>query len=95
MTPEFIVWLDHQEPQINGVWWSPQDVADIDGPTTVYTVGYVVRETDDWLVIVDQITDDGYTSQPLVLLTVCIIQRLKLPKGKINRDIPRISPTKD
>lgn len=87
MTPEFIVWLDHQEPHNDNVWWAPDDYLAIDGPATVFTVGYVMRETDDWLAITDQITEDRYTAQPLVLIKSCIVSRTKLKQGTINREL--------
>jgi len=88
MTPEFIIWLDHQEPHSENVWWSPDDHALITGPARVYTVGYVIRETDDWLAVAGQITEDGCTSQPLVLVKSCIIKRSKLKRGTFHRELP-------
>lgn len=87
MTPEFIVWLDHQEPYNDNVWWSPDDHKEIDGPVRVYTVGYILKETDDWLAVVGQITEDRYTSQPLVLVKSCIISRTKLRQGFLKDEL--------
>jgi hypothetical protein len=87
MTPEYIVWLDHQEPYSGNVWWSPEDHdTNITGPAHVHAVGYIIKETDDWLAIVGQITEDGWTSQPLVIIKSCIVIRNKLKQGTINRD---------
>lgn len=83
MTPEYIIWQDHHEPQSNNVWWSPEDVETITGPAIIHTVGYVVREQDDWLAIVREVTEDGWTSNPLVLIKSCIVFRKPLSKGKI------------
>ena len=87
MTPEYIVWLDHQEPYGDNVWWSPDQHAEITGPARVYTVGYIVKETDDWIAVVGQITEDGWTSQPLVLVKSCILTRTKIKQGTLPRDI--------
>lgn len=88
MTPEHIVWLDHQEPYSENVWWSPEDHnTNITGPARIHTVGYIIKETDDWLAVVGQITEDGWTSQPLVIVKSCILIRNKLKQGTITRDI--------
>ncbi len=88
MTPEYIVWLDHQEPYGDNVWWSPDDhTNNITGPARVHTVGYIIKETDDWLAVVGQVTEDGWTSQPLVLVKSCILTRTKIKQGTIPRDI--------
>lgn len=75
MTPEYLVWLDHCEPSNPNVWWSPTELAELDGPTRVETVGFVVREEEDWLAVAGQLTDDGMTSQPLVIIKSCIVVR--------------------
>lgn len=82
---EAIVWLDHCEPSNENVWWQAEDVAKIEGPSTVDCVGYVVREEADWLAIVNHITDDGCCSQPTVILKNCIISRRKMRAKKKQR----------
>jgi hypothetical protein len=84
MTPEYIVWLDHHEPQNENVWWSPEDLkTSITGPARVHTVGYIIKETDDWLAVAGQVTEDKYTSQPLVIIKSCIVLRKKIKQGTI------------
>lgn len=79
MIAEQIVWLDHCEPDNAGnVWWTADDIEDVAGPAIVTSVGWVTRETPDWLVIVSQITDDGCMSQPLVIVKACILRRATL-----------------
>ena len=79
MTVEQIVWADHVEPVNNGtVWWSPDDLEQVSGPMTVTSVGWVVKETDDWLLIVSQMSSDGWTNQPLVIIKSCVLARTAL-----------------
>lgn len=76
---ERITWLDHCEPSNAGnVWWTRDDIDQVTGPTVVDSVGWVVREELDWLLIVGQLTDDGCMSQPLVIIKSCIVARVPL-----------------
>lgn len=76
--PWHIRWLDHQEPQNDNVWWSKDDLDEIDGPAVVDTVGYIVRDEQGWLAVVGQLTEDGMCSQPLVLIKSCILSKREL-----------------
>lgn len=78
LTAEEIVWLDHCEPPNDNVWWHPDDISRIEGPSVVRCVSYVVREETDWLVVVAHLTDDGCTSQPTVILKNCIVSRANI-----------------
>ena len=72
---ERIVWLDHMEPNGDNVWWTAENVADVEGPSVIVSVGWVIREEATWLMTVAQVTDDGCTSRPLVIVKSCITSR--------------------
>lgn len=73
MKPVHIRWFDHQEPHNDNVWWTADDLKELDGPAVIESVGYVIRDEQGWLAIVGQITEDGMTSQPLILVKSCIL----------------------
>jgi hypothetical protein len=78
MNPELIVWLDHCEPSSENVWWSPDDVEQVQGPAVMRTVGFVIRECDGWILVTSQVTEDGWCAQPMVLVSSCIVSRKTL-----------------
>lgn len=87
MIVEQIVWADHVEPVNSGnVWWSPDDLEQVSGPMTVTSIGWVVKETDDWLLIVSQMSADGWTNQPLVIIKSCVIARTVLQKKQPTKE---------
>jgi len=83
------MWADHVEPANTGnVWWSPDDLEQVVGPITVTSVGWVVKETDDWLLIVSQMSADGWTNQPLVIIKSCVLNRTHLCVNQSTKEMP-------
>lgn len=75
---ERIVWLDHVEPANENVWWTPEDLDKVAGPAVIASVGWVMREESTWLLLVSQLSDDGWSGRPLVIIKSCVVLRESL-----------------
>jgi len=59
---EYIVWRDHHS-LYDGNWTPVQDIAEQDWVLRIHTVGWVIRETQDVLVVVTHIYGEGHQSR--------------------------------
>ncbi len=71
---ELIVWLDHCS--IEGSGWHPISDALAMEPEPIYTVGWVIKETDVFLVVVNQAGENtDHISGDVLILKSCITLR--------------------
>lgn len=84
-TPDivYLLWKDHGSFNTVG-WKDVEDVQDQLDPFLIESVGYRVRETDEFIVIVPHLsTANGSGCGEMLILKSCILKR-------INIDIPKI-----
>lgn len=71
MKAVYLEWDDSQSLQ---GWMEDRD---LDEPTPNKSIGFLIKETDDWLWITTSIDDDGPTKiDPLAIPKTCIRKRL-------------------
>ena len=76
---EFITWLDHCTDSERG-WQSLENILKLE-PVVIDTVGWVVKETDDYLVMVASLQNVGENADvqgEMLVLKSCIKRREKL-----------------
>lgn len=82
MKPQRIIWLDHTDINTdNGQWNTPESILALDGPQSVETVGYVIRETKEWLAIASSRVGDNW-GHTTVIIKSCIVERNDLSKRR-------------
>ncbi len=72
-----LTWLDHCEPAGLNVWWDREQVEKAE-PAVIRSVGWIIKETDTYVVMVAQLAEDGMTGQPLVVISSCVTKRRNL-----------------
>lgn len=73
---EIITWLDHCS-WTTTEWSKLEDTQDL-VPLKVTSIGQVVKETKDHLVIVSTLTEGGHTNGEMCIIKGCIVKRTKL-----------------
>lgn len=68
-----IDWLDHSS--FNRAKWRTFDEASDLGPIGVHTVGWVIKETKEYLIVASTLTDDETLMNEFCILKSCIKKR--------------------
>lgn len=74
---EKIEWLDHVTYSDNSVWHSIEDVEAL-APTTIYTVGWVIKETRKYLCVASTLSEDGGAKGEFNIIKGAVVKRTVL-----------------
>jgi hypothetical protein len=75
--PEQITWLDHSSTG-NGNWIPVSELQEDIRSVEISTVGWVIAETDDCIIVVSTLTEHGLAQSNIQILKPCIVKRKKL-----------------
>lgn len=78
--PVYVEWLDHNAPDPDASWVDATEVAEV---SVCHSVGYLISETPDALVIAHT-AEDGECIGRFVLVRAAVVrvERLRLPRVK-------------
>ena len=79
MKPKLVALVidDHSETSGDTPWWTLADARKVK-PTVIRAVGWIIKETKRYVVIVPQLDDSGHCGQPFVVMKSCITNRAAL-----------------
>ena len=75
--PVQVTWLDHSSFEENTWHEVSQTVSDLT-PLEVTTVGWIIHETKDYIVLAGTFTENNHTNGEMCIIKKCILTRKKL-----------------